>query len=249
MVYAAWRKRIPAALTEADAQLGLANRLSARFARRVFLAYDIPERRGSKYRVVGRPIPATRARLGPRRRARGARASRGRSRAADRRRARGSARAERAGGRSVRCVRPRGPARLGRARLRIAARPRRAPRLPARAGPRRPRRGVRRVRTSRSCARAARCGSSPPRACRRSSFPIRFATADHQTLNARYFAARRRRDRRAGDRARHACPTLARSLLDDPARLSAMSERMRALARPDAATDIAEELIALARSA
>src|SRR5581483_2810548 len=38
MVYAAWRKRIPAALSEADAHLGLANRLAAPFARRVFLA-------------------------------------------------------------------------------------------------------------------------------------------------------------------------------------------------------------------
>ena len=48
---------IPAALTEADAHLGLANRLAAPFARRVFLAYPIDGRRGSKYRVVGRPIP------------------------------------------------------------------------------------------------------------------------------------------------------------------------------------------------
>ena len=36
---AAWRLRIPAALSEADAHLGLANRLAAPFARRVFLAY------------------------------------------------------------------------------------------------------------------------------------------------------------------------------------------------------------------
>ena len=57
MVYAAWRKKIPAALTEADAHLGLANRLAAPFARRVFLAYAIPGRDGSRYRVVGRPIP------------------------------------------------------------------------------------------------------------------------------------------------------------------------------------------------
>ena len=55
MVYAAWRKRIPAALSEADAHLGLANRLAAPFARRVFLAY--PVRSGAKYRVVGRPVP------------------------------------------------------------------------------------------------------------------------------------------------------------------------------------------------
>src|SRR5919199_1590231 len=58
MVLAAWTQRMPPALTEADARLGLANRLAAPFAQRVFLAYDIPGRRGSKYRVVGRPIPA-----------------------------------------------------------------------------------------------------------------------------------------------------------------------------------------------
>jgi UDP-N-acetylglucosamine--N-acetylmuramyl-(pentapeptide) pyrophosphoryl-undecaprenol N-acetylglucosamine transferase len=56
MVYAAWRRRIPAAVTEADAYLGLANRLAAPFARRVFLAYPVPGRGGRKYRVVGRPI-------------------------------------------------------------------------------------------------------------------------------------------------------------------------------------------------
>lgn len=58
MVYAAWRKRIPAALTEADAHLGLANRLAAPFAKRVFLAYPVKGRTGVKYRVVGRPIRA-----------------------------------------------------------------------------------------------------------------------------------------------------------------------------------------------
>jgi len=58
MVLAAWTQRVRAALTEADARLGLANRLAAPFAQRVFLAYDIPGRRGPKYPVVGRPIPA-----------------------------------------------------------------------------------------------------------------------------------------------------------------------------------------------
>ncbi len=58
MVLAAALRRIPTALTEADAHLGLANRLAAPFARRVFLAYDIEGRRGGKYRVVGRPVPA-----------------------------------------------------------------------------------------------------------------------------------------------------------------------------------------------
>jgi UDP-N-acetylglucosamine--N-acetylmuramyl-(pentapeptide) pyrophosphoryl-undecaprenol N-acetylglucosamine transferase len=57
MVAAAWLSRIPAALTEADAHLGLANRLAAPFARRVFLAYPPAGRSGGKYRVVGRPVP------------------------------------------------------------------------------------------------------------------------------------------------------------------------------------------------
>src|SRR5438034_5729084 len=58
MVLAAWTRRIPAALTEADAHMGLANRLAAPYARRVFLAYELPDRHAPKYRVVGRPIPA-----------------------------------------------------------------------------------------------------------------------------------------------------------------------------------------------
>src|SRR5262245_52175418 len=66
MVLAARLRGIPAALTEADAHLGLANRLAAPFARRVFLAYAIPGLDGSKYRVVGRPVP--RAHLGAARR-------------------------------------------------------------------------------------------------------------------------------------------------------------------------------------
>ena len=57
MVLAARLRGIPAALTEADAHLGLANRLAAPFAHRVFLAYPIPGRQGDKYRVVGRPVP------------------------------------------------------------------------------------------------------------------------------------------------------------------------------------------------
>src|SRR4051812_27148058 len=58
MVLAAWLRGIPAALTEADAHLGLANRLALPFAKRLFLAYDIPGMNG-KARVVGRPIPST----------------------------------------------------------------------------------------------------------------------------------------------------------------------------------------------
>jgi UDP-N-acetylglucosamine--N-acetylmuramyl-(pentapeptide) pyrophosphoryl-undecaprenol N-acetylglucosamine transferase len=58
MVLAAARRRIPAALMEADAHLGLANRLAAPFAQRVFLSFPIPGREPPKYRVTGRPIPA-----------------------------------------------------------------------------------------------------------------------------------------------------------------------------------------------
>src|SRR5947207_6893207 len=58
MVLAAWLRRIPATLTEADAELGLANRLATPFVRRLFLAYPIRGGDG-KARVVGRPIPST----------------------------------------------------------------------------------------------------------------------------------------------------------------------------------------------
>jgi UDP-N-acetylglucosamine--N-acetylmuramyl-(pentapeptide) pyrophosphoryl-undecaprenol N-acetylglucosamine transferase len=59
MVFAAWTRRVPAALTEADAHLGLANRLAAPFAERVFLALPVHGRSGAKYRAVGRPVPAS----------------------------------------------------------------------------------------------------------------------------------------------------------------------------------------------
>src|SRR5919197_1707246 len=58
MVVAAARRRIPTALTEADAHLGLANRLAAPFAKRVFLSFPIPGRNPPKYLLTGRPIPA-----------------------------------------------------------------------------------------------------------------------------------------------------------------------------------------------
>jgi UDP-N-acetylglucosamine--N-acetylmuramyl-(pentapeptide) pyrophosphoryl-undecaprenol N-acetylglucosamine transferase len=55
---AALSLRIPLVLTEADSHLGLTNRLLARFARRVCLAFALPAREGARYRVTGRPIPA-----------------------------------------------------------------------------------------------------------------------------------------------------------------------------------------------
>jgi UDP-N-acetylglucosamine--N-acetylmuramyl-(pentapeptide) pyrophosphoryl-undecaprenol N-acetylglucosamine transferase len=54
---AALSMRIPLVLTEADSHLGLTNRLLARFARRVCLAFALPGREGARYRVTGRPAP------------------------------------------------------------------------------------------------------------------------------------------------------------------------------------------------
>ena len=50
--------RIPLVLTEADSHLGISNRLLAPFAARVCLAFPIRGRSGSRYLVTGRPVPA-----------------------------------------------------------------------------------------------------------------------------------------------------------------------------------------------
>jgi UDP-N-acetylglucosamine--N-acetylmuramyl-(pentapeptide) pyrophosphoryl-undecaprenol N-acetylglucosamine transferase len=63
--------RVPLVLIEADSHLGLTNRLLAPAAQRVCLAFPLDGRDGGKYRVTGRPIPppaqnrpAARARFG-----------------------------------------------------------------------------------------------------------------------------------------------------------------------------------------
>ena len=56
---AALSLRRPLVLSEADRHLGLANRLLARRAKRVCLAFPIPGREGGRYLVTGRPVPAT----------------------------------------------------------------------------------------------------------------------------------------------------------------------------------------------
>ena len=77
--------------------------------------------------------------------------------------------------------------------------------------------------------------------------PYPHATADHQTLNARYFEA-------GGgavvvDQSELArVPALAEELLADPERLARMSASMRVLAKPNAADIVADELIALAEA-
>jgi UDP-N-acetylglucosamine--N-acetylmuramyl-(pentapeptide) pyrophosphoryl-undecaprenol N-acetylglucosamine transferase len=54
---AAVRRKIPLVLTEADSHLGLSNRLLARGARRVCLAFPLEGRTGDRYVVTGRPVP------------------------------------------------------------------------------------------------------------------------------------------------------------------------------------------------
>jgi len=54
---AALTLRVPLVLSEADSHLGLTNRMLARFARRVCLAFPIAGREGPRYRLTGRPIP------------------------------------------------------------------------------------------------------------------------------------------------------------------------------------------------
>jgi UDP-N-acetylglucosamine--N-acetylmuramyl-(pentapeptide) pyrophosphoryl-undecaprenol N-acetylglucosamine transferase len=68
---AAIARRVPLVLTEADSHLGITNRLLAPRARRVCLAFAIEGRDGPRYRVTGRPVPppvsdvaAARARFG-----------------------------------------------------------------------------------------------------------------------------------------------------------------------------------------
>jgi UDP-N-acetylglucosamine--N-acetylmuramyl-(pentapeptide) pyrophosphoryl-undecaprenol N-acetylglucosamine transferase len=63
--------RVPLVLTEADSHLGLTNRLLARFARRVCLAFPLEGREPPRFVVTGRPVPppatdraAARARFG-----------------------------------------------------------------------------------------------------------------------------------------------------------------------------------------
>ena len=244
MVYAAWRQKLPAALTEADAHLGLANRLAAPFARRVFLAYGIPGRDGSKYRITGRPVPAD---------------HRGVSKADGRDRFGLPANAPviaffgaLAGARSLNDFAVDTYGDTGPAVLHISGE-RDYEHLRER---------VHRsdyVLVSSTDAFGAAL-AAPDLAISRAGgtvwelaasgtpailVPYPHATADHQTLNARHF------ERGGGavvvpepelDRV----PALVDELLADPTRLESMSAAMHAMARPEAAEQIAEELIALA---
>ena len=241
MVLAARLRGIPAALTEADAELGLANRLAAPFARRLFLAYEIPGRDGEKVRVVGRPIPLAHRGSSRGRRTPEIRSLAGRSGRRRLRRPRGGTVAERDGRRGVGRRRAGAPAHLRRARLR------RAPPGAERPGyvllSQTDHFGEALAAADLAVSRAGGtvwelAAAGTPAVL----VPYPHATADHQTLNARHF------ERGGGavvvpDAEVERIPALVAELLADPARLAAMREAMLALARPDAADVIADELV------
>ncbi len=60
---AARSRRLPLVLTEADSHLGMTNRWLAPLARRVFLAFPLEGHSGPKWEVVGRPVPAATGRV------------------------------------------------------------------------------------------------------------------------------------------------------------------------------------------
>ena len=244
MVLAAAVLRIPAAVTEADAHLGLANRLAAPFARRVFLSFPIDGLEGPKYRVTGRPIPERSHAVDPRvaRRlfelpaqgplllvfggSQGARALN--LFVLERFRESGPSVLHLCGERdyeSLRTVPRRGDYRLLPFTRDFGAALAAADLVLARSGS--------------SVWEIAAAGKPAV------LVPYPHATADHQTKNGRFFE-------RAGgalvvpESGLERVPPLVEALFADPERLAAMASAMRAMARPDAADVIAEELIALA---
>ena len=244
MVYAASRLGIPTALMEADAHLGLANRLAAPFADRVFLAFPIEGRDEPKYRITGRPIPAR---------------NKASSQAEGRRvfklppRARvllvfgGSQGAASLNDLIVESFGETGPAVLHLAGERDYERLRgRVNRDDYKLLPFTPDFGAALAAADLVVARAGGSVWEVAAAGKPAILvPYPFATADHQTKNAVYFE-------HAGgaisvpETELGRVPDLARSLLGDAGRLQEMGKAMRRVARPDAAEEIAEELIAIA---
>jgi UDP-N-acetylglucosamine--N-acetylmuramyl-(pentapeptide) pyrophosphoryl-undecaprenol N-acetylglucosamine transferase len=244
MVYAASRLAMPAALMEADAHLGLANRLAAPFAERVFLAFPIEGRERPKYRVTGRPIPAR---------------NRATSRAEGRRvfdlppRARvllvfgGSQGARSLNEEIVEAFGANGPAVLHLCGERDFEQLRsRVRRVDYRLVPFTNEFGAA---VGAADLVVARAGGSVWEVAAAGKpailVPYPFATADHQTKNASFFE-------RAGgaitvpETELGRVAELARSLIGDPERLNEMGAAMKRVAKPDAAEEIAEGLIQLA---
>jgi UDP-N-acetylglucosamine--N-acetylmuramyl-(pentapeptide) pyrophosphoryl-undecaprenol N-acetylglucosamine transferase len=244
MVVAAASRRIPAAIMEADAHLGLANRLAAPFAKRIFLAFPLPGRRGSKYRVTGRPVPS-RSKAIPRPEAR-----RLFELPAD-----GPVLLVYGGSQGARSINE----------LAVAAFGSEGPSVLHLSGERDvddlrgavAREDYRLLASTHHFGAAlaaadlalARAGGSVWELAAAGTpallVPYPHATADHQAKNAVYFE-------RAGaalvvsEADIATVPTLVADLFADPERLAGMSAAMRRISRPDAADEIAEELIAIA---
>jgi UDP-N-acetylglucosamine--N-acetylmuramyl-(pentapeptide) pyrophosphoryl-undecaprenol N-acetylglucosamine transferase len=245
MVFAASTLGIPTALTEADAHLGLANRLAAPFARRIFLAYPIETRHRGKARVVGRPIPAgslavpqDEAReifeLPQDRRVLGVFGALAGAKALN------DFVAETWGGSGPPILHLTGQRDFETVRRRVQ-------RHDYRVLPETERFGAA---ISAADLVLARSGSTvwEIAAAGRPAIlvPYPFATGDHQARNAEHFVraggAIMVRELDLAD-----VPELVRSLLDDPDRLQKMSDAMVRAARPDAAAEIADELVAMVR--
>ena len=224
------RRGIPLVLSEADSHLGLANRLLARRARRVCLAFPIEGRDGRalpRDRPAGAAAGATdvaaaRERFGiGAERARRARLRRLARRADDQRGGdRGVRRATDPGYRVLHCAGERDLPALRGARQRRALRPARL-RRGLRAGARR--RGPRR-----RARRAARCSRSPPPAGRRSSFPTRTRRATTRRATRAGWSAPAPRSSSPDARAdrRSGCAREVDALLADRERLAAMAPRL-----------------------
>jgi UDP-N-acetylglucosamine--N-acetylmuramyl-(pentapeptide) pyrophosphoryl-undecaprenol N-acetylglucosamine transferase len=244
--------RLPLVLTEADSHLGVANRLLAPLAKRVFLAFPIEGRSGSRWRVSGRPVPAGTGR-------------------ADR----AAARARFGIGADERCILVFGGS-LGARRLNDAALDAFGTAAPGAVLHASGRRDHDDLRT-----RLDELGAPPhyhlhpyiepfadalaaaDLAVARAGggvqellvaglpsvlVPYPHATADHQTKNARW--AERAGAAVVVPDAELDGPRLARevaALLGSPQRMAALANAAQAAARPDAAERIADELLALAR--
>jgi len=240
---AAVLRRTPLVLTEADSHLGLTNRLLARFARRVCLAFAIEGRGGARYIVTGRPVPppatdraAARARFGIAAEEScvlvfgGSLGARSINRAA----------IEAFASASFRVLHAAGARDLGELRVPGSHYDLRELIVPF---------GEALLAADLVVARAG--GSIFEIAAHGRPavlIPYPHASADHQTANARWMAA-------AGAAivipdAELDGPRLARevgTLLADPGRLGAMGAASVALARPDAALLVAEEVLAAVR--
>jgi UDP-N-acetylglucosamine--N-acetylmuramyl-(pentapeptide) pyrophosphoryl-undecaprenol N-acetylglucosamine transferase len=245
MVYAASRLGIPAALMEADAHLGLANRLAAPFARRVFLSFPIEGRDGPKYRVTGRPIPV---RNRPSSRAEGRRAFDLPPRSRVLLVFGGSQGATSLNELVAETLGETGPAVLHLSGERDYARLR--PRITRDDYKLLPFTDDFGAALAAADLVVARAGGSVWEVAAAGKpailVPYPFATADHQAKNALFF------ERTGGaitvpETELGRVPDLARSLLGDPDRLKEMGAAMKRVARPGAAEEIAEELIALTR--